>query len=776
MNASKFLASVSKFRQEEQWFHMRLFGYLHIALEMDMLQKHQLKRIMVPGGSAPNGDEAADPLRRPLPEERALRQSCKNSVVLACAVFADSDNLVRQKIISRLAEPWREWFASQSSELRSCQASLDWELKQLRGDYMRRCQRTVQLLSSVDVPPGIGIRTVFLPNDAEVLLDDVVMQRENDFSWHAAQFTLGLVGARLRRGLELLRGWPQRAALMASEASGQQCMDMLKHDFELWQHMAATDHELLKSVVARSCFHTVLVQQLVAICKSQDWVWSPIIGSWVQQKHRRFRASQACEDAFKRQRRREARGQNRRGNPTRCFGVLLEREVLSKVHNYQEVDAKDCHLRHGSALPSDAFEYRQSTNLAYSSIISHSSSTSWYSPTAAGQATVHADHSLLMYLRRKNNPDLLKNTWLSCFLNVPNIMMRCKSEGGLEEPWVFPIAEVPGSAGLGWRATLVQGDGQSAGDMFTIECDRGGCIDITLLDVGEWEARLVEWRSPFWSWRTTPVEQRGVRSVRGALAEATTPPEPLLVAAAKSGFWRFDMVVRKKIAKLRGLDLDHCTGEFELCWQLLSVILDTADEDALLGYLHTHISAMRASSSAPKEFMEFEETEHLMCADDSDEFKKAQKLHKKRQVQLNDFLAPYKEKRQAVAKASAKAAAAAGRGRNGGRGRVGGRGGGRGGHPWGERAWPVLIIGETISQGEANTYLPPGCSIWESRSRLIGGWNGHFPRNPRISCSDIMVGSHAAAAHSIIRQLWEQYLDFQGMSHDCCPVPGLIAN
>lgn len=110
---------------------------------------------------------------------------------------------------------------------------LDWELKQLRGDYMRRCQRTVQLLSFVDVLSGIGIRTVFLPNDAEVLLDDVVMQRENDYSWHAAGFTLGLVGARLRRGLELLRGWPQRAALMASEASGQQFMDMLKHDFEL---------------------------------------------------------------------------------------------------------------------------------------------------------------------------------------------------------------------------------------------------------------------------------------------------------------------------------------------------------------------------------------------------------------------------------------------------------------------------------------------------------------------------------------------------------------
>lgn len=157
---------------------MRLFGYLHIALEMNMLANTQLKKIMVPTSEVAPGDdgERAAPLRRPLPEEQALRRSCKNSVALACAVFSADENLTRQNIISRLAEPWREWFASQSHELSSCEASLAWELQQLRGAYLSRCRDVMRLLSSIQVLAGVGLRTTFLPNDAAVPLYDVAMQ------------------------------------------------------------------------------------------------------------------------------------------------------------------------------------------------------------------------------------------------------------------------------------------------------------------------------------------------------------------------------------------------------------------------------------------------------------------------------------------------------------------------------------------------------------------------------------------------------------------------
>lgn len=90
------------------------------------------------------------------------------------------------------------------------------------------------------------------------------------------------------------------------------------------------------------------------------------------------------------------------------------------------------------------------------------------------------------------------------------------------------------------------------------------------------------------------------------------------------------------------------------------------------------------------------------------------------------------------------------------------------------RSQVALVIGESITQAEVEQYLPPSCSIWESRSRLVGGWNGHFVHNPRISCSDIMMGSHIAAAFSIVRQLWTQYLDYHGLDTSACPVAGLM--
>lgn len=295
-------------------------------------------------------------------------------------------------------------------------------MNQIKGEYMTCCRKVMGLLASVDVLADIGFRTNLGDGDNDLSITDVAMQLEDDMAWTAAQLALGMAVARLRRGLEMLRGWPQRAALMSDAESGQGCMDMLRHDFELWEEMKVSDNRLLQAVCKRSCFHTVPVQQLVAICRQSEWRWTPNIAAWISKKHPRFKASQACEDAFKRQRRREARGQNRRERTERNFGVLLEREVLGKVHHFTEVDAQDCHLPYGSSLPSDAYEHKVDTTLPYKQIISYSSGTTWYSPGPDAQAAEHADHGLLRYLKAKGQPQLLENLWLCCFLKVPNLV------------------------------------------------------------------------------------------------------------------------------------------------------------------------------------------------------------------------------------------------------------------------------------------------------------------------------------------------------------------
>lgn len=82
-------------------------------------------------------------------------------------------------------------------------------------------------------------------------------------------------------------------------------------------------------------------------------------------------------------------------------------------------------------------------------------------------------------------------------------------------------------------------------------------------------------------------------------------------------------------------------------------------------------------------------------------------------------------------------------------------------------------MGEIITQLEAKRQLPPTCSIWESRTRLVGAWNGHCPPNPRVSSSDMLAGSHAVAAFDVIKQYWKSHLDDRDIDYSECLVPGL---
>lgn len=769
VNGGKFLAAIQKFRQEQPWFHMRLFGYLYLALELDMLSGMKVEKLLArrppEDGALPNEDHVF--LRRPPPEEVVIRNSCKNAIVMAVAMFSDDDNLVRQKVISVCSEPWRVWFSDQSHRLRNVHASLAWDAEQVSGAYMMVCYSTMALLESPSAATDMGFETAFgVYGDLPV--GDVQVSRQDDFAEHAGGFCLALAGARLKRGLESLRGWPGRAVLMASAETGQACMDMLKHDYELWLWAQSFgDNGLMQKLVERSSFSVPCVQQIVLICQSAGWRWTSSIGEWAAVRFRRFRGTMLIEDGFKRQRRRESRGQSRQGRVERSWAVLVEKKVLSSVHAYTEVSGDQINLERDAQLPSDAFHYSVDSSLPFSKVIGYGKAD-WYSPSADGAAVEHADHALLRHLRQQGDIQLLRNLWLSVFLKVPGLMLRRRVGG---ESWYFSIADIPGSAGLGWRAKLVHGDGRSAGDLFLPVSDRGGPGELCLLDMAVWEARVVKWSSPLRSWLASPP---AARQRRGLVAQATTEPMSLEVLAARNGFWRFSKYYLAKIGDAVGCSVGDLSETYDMCDRLVRHMLQTEDEEEILQCLHCRAVRLNDRTMACSDaFLEFEETEALLDKSDHQLYKQEKKKVQERQEELGGFIVSYTKKRVQVREAKAKAlAAASGKGR----GRQGkAKAKSLGGHPWGERRYVGLIVGETITQSEAKAMLPPEASIWESRRRAVGGWHGHYPVCPRISCAGTTAGSHRDAALTVIRQLWRQYLAHHGLPESACPIAGLLS-
>lgn len=86
--------------------------------------------------------------------------------------------------------------------------------------------------------------------------------------------------------------------------------------------------------------------------------------------------------------------------------------------------------------------------------------------------------------------------------------------------------------------------------------------------------------------------------------------------------------------------------------------------------------------------------------------------------------------------------------------------------------FPAFVPEGALTQQEVKAMLPPGASCW--RSNLGSGqWWVHLPPHPRISKSWTIQG-HYEAAQFVLKGVWRQWLDDNGLTTADCPVAGLF--
>ena len=100
-------------------------------------------------------------------------------------------------------------------------------------------------------------------------------------------------------------------------------------------------------------------------------------------------------------------------------------------------------------------------------------------------------------------------------------------------------------------------------------------------------------------------------------------------------------------------------------------------------------------------------------------------------------------------------------------------------------AGKVLVIGgkekavviHHMDQTDAKKSIPKGAFVWRDNKRKA--WCAHYPisKNRRISeAFSKYGGSSQIAWESCLRQLWQQYIDFNGLTSVACPFKGLVAD
>lgn len=386
------------------------------------------------------------------------------------------------------------------------------------------------------------------------------------------------------------------------------------------------------------------------------------------------------------------------------------------------------------------------------------SQPTWYSPGPKNMSVECSDLELLSELRRRGSMMAHKQSWLSVFLDAPNLLVKKKGS----RDWFFAIGQIQSSASAVWPADRVLIPGTQT-ETFMPAIDRGLCQQlhfVCILDLNEWEGCSYEWRSPMWVWENHPRARPRLREDPAALACVRAVPTnrsgSLLEVAARNVFWSWSLTQLKQVASHIGLKFSTQEPScFSAALDLTKHILHTGDDEAL-ALLSSRFGWMEPDTNFA-EILQLDDAYQLMSMDDEAEFKREQHLQKNKESGANSFQWEWRQafvdaktrkcKSEASKQAKLQAALTA------------------------YKCPPTPPEG-AISQEEARAMTPLGSHIWRDLTR--GGWCGHM--KPFARCSRRWAtDGHRQACLWVLRTLWNQYLVLQGLGPEACPVAGFMA-
>lgn len=233
-------------------------------------------------------------------------------------------------------------------------------------------------------------------------------------------------------------------------------------------------------------------------------------------------STQLIEDTFNFQKNSKViKGKKKFRRPEKAYGVVLARQVLSKVHRYHEPPI-DAPLSHRSVrLPGSAFQPvdKPAGDFPIGQIVSTVQKSPWYSPSAANWSQAHADLALLRDVSISGSWASLSTAWLGVLCQRKHKILLRRGSGGSEQ-W-FALHHWSDSAVLVWPALAILLPDST--DICYVPDLRvhAPCL-LPVVELSTWEALSFQWRSPAWQLHHYP-------------ALATGGLEPAIRAFGKTG-------------------------------------------------------------------------------------------------------------------------------------------------------------------------------------------------------------------------------------------------
>lgn len=418
------------------------------TLESDLLHGEQLVELACkqPAKADP-ADRRTGGDRLPL-EEKALRASGANAMVISTMMLSCLDNRARCRMIACLFDPVLSWFKRMNTTLRSVPASLQWLRSELTGKFVGTLYTVLRQLGSAGHLRRVGLACVAGyakdAGDSDATRGQLVY--EDELASLMATLASSIFAATLKRCAWMLLGpCAQSVLLLGHSRVRDTTLETLKGGHKRFFQIRATirTNPGAKKLYDRHVCAMVPVQQIMLALHQKGWVCDVELAEWLQNNHCRVLGNQVVEDGFSRQKRGRKAGANRRGKVQHMMAYLHTKQVLSAVHAFDEV--KPCLDTPGrdEALPMEHFAGRVSDmSMPCSSTIGFGETPQWYHPGPGRHSVAFCDLQVL----RQCVPGRLSEldcTWLGCIVRMEHrLLLREVLEDGSRGQWCFWLVHV----------------------------------------------------------------------------------------------------------------------------------------------------------------------------------------------------------------------------------------------------------------------------------------------------------------------------------------------
>jgi hypothetical protein len=758
---SRFFGAIYKFvHEEDKLWHTRLVGLLYWAIMAGKFTEAKFSKLdeAVAGCKVKvSKAEGAVPVAQGNHELKQLREVCDNGLHMAAVVYSNGENLIKMRAICSILKPTQDWHSSQNRALRSVGGSSQWMREQCLGAFWAPLVETLARLSHPGHLSRMGFQVRLDASTRGLPLEHPCVVQANDMAQFAAEFALTLIGCRLRRCLWLIAGWPSKFCLLSADAEAvrARARDELRTDYSNFRKLEQDGRLCLSLMCKRSSFQTASVMQLVGIMKSTDWEVTPAVRDFSRKISSIILSSQIVEDGFNRERRAEGQGHAKTMSDTRAYSVLIEKQVLDKVHHYRPLEYSNLHVPRVSCLPGHAYKSLQKDQSCdLKSVIGYNQAPKWYSPSAASWPQKFADMALLNKCSEQNL-ELLDTCWLSSLLDSTSLLVREKKEGS---KWLFSLGTLTSGLGaLGWPAQEESQPGNDASLFkFDLSAESQELHWIFIFDVEQWEAKVVAFKSPLWGL----LKSGGHQPVAAIWCESSES-EDLICIAAKEAFWHVPKALLVKLAEHIGLHVESSWSLFQLLWNLLKKVLPGMTDEKYLAILQKRLTPKQLGAC---DLCDIEVVEEILDKKDQEEMKKARREADAQNRNIEIFSKELDALREKVWAANAAAAKAKAKVKPTKRAKAAAA------STASSSSSKALPVTGELSVAQVQHLAPPGSHAWRSRT---GTWQIHLPPHKRFSRSWNKYGERTAAI-IVLQECWKQHLGALGLTTAQCDVQGLF--